>query len=297
MSNKTEQNIFNKMMSVDRRWVFLLLVVVCVGAYFTPFSIPILIEPEVEVIHEFIDTLPEGSIVFVAIDYDPASLAELHPMTYTLMEQCFRRNLRIVCTALHPNGPSMAEQAFLNVADSCREDRTYNGEFFPGREVVKGVDYCFLGYKPYPALVILGIGTNFRLPYPSDYYGTPLDSVPMMKDVLNYDQCACVINISGTSGTEYWISYGQGRFNFPLALGVTGVMGAEYYPYLNSGQVFGYMAGMLGAAQYEKLADNPGKAVNAMRVQLFAHFLIIFFILIGNIGFFMDKFSQNREVR
>ncbi|MDD3733068.1 MAG: hypothetical protein PHU88_11910, partial [candidate division Zixibacteria bacterium] len=115
--------------------------------------------------------------------------------------------------------------------------------------------------------------------------------------IQNYDQVACVVNISGTSGTEYWISYGQGRFGFPLALGVTGVMGAEYYPYLNSGQIFGYMAGMLGAAQYEKLAENDGKAVVAMKVQLFAHFLIIFFIIIGNIGFFMDKFSKKREGR
>jgi len=297
MTNKKDTNIFNRMMSIDRRWVFLLLIAVCLTAYFLPFSVPIMVEPEVAVIHEFVDTLPPGSIVFLAIDYDPASLAELHPMTYALLEQCFRRNLKVMCTALHPNGPSMAEAAFLDVADSCRMDKTYHGEFFPGREVVNGVDYCFLGYKPYPALVILGMGTNFRLPYPADYYGTPLDSVPMMRGVQNYDQTACVVNISGTSGTEYWISYGQGRFNFPLALGVTGVMGAEYYPYLNSGQVFGYMAGMLGAAQYEKLADNPGKAIIAMKVQLYAHFLIIFFIIIGNVGFFMDKFKTYREGR
>jgi hypothetical protein len=57
------------------------------------------------------------------------------------------------------------------------------------------------------------------------------------------------------------------------------------------------MAGMLGAAQYEKLADNPGKAIIAMKVQLFAHFLIIFFIIIGNVGFFMDRFKKKREGR
>jgi hypothetical protein len=297
MTNKNETNIFNRMMSIDRRWVFLLLVIVCVTAYFIPFSIPIMVEPEVSVIYNFIDTLKPGSIVFLAIDYDPASLAELHPMTYALLEQCFRRNLKVICTALHPNGPSMAEAAFLDVVDSCKVQKSYNGVEYPSRDVVNGVDYTFLGYKPYPALVILGMGTNFRLPFPTDYYGTPLDSIPMMKGVQNYDQVACVVNISGTSGTEYWISYGQGRFGFPLALGVTGVMGAEYYPFLNSGQVFGYMAGMLGAAQYEKLADNPGKAIIAMKVQLFAHFLIIFFIIIGNVGFFMDRFKKKREGR
>ncbi len=86
-----------------------------------------------------------------------------------------------------------------------------------------------------------------------------------------------------------WIAYGQGRYNFPLALGLTGVMGADYYPYLNSGQIFGLMAGLLGAAQYEKLADNAGRALDGMRVQVYAHIIIILFIVMGNIGFLVTR--------
>ena len=282
-------DFFDRLMRLDRRWVFLFLILVCVVTYAVPFQVPILVEREVESIYHFIDSLPPGDIVMVAIDYDPNNMAELHPMAYAIIEQCWRKNLKVLVTALSQNGPGMADEALRSISDSLKVPKTYNGVEYPAREIVNGIDYTFLGYKPYFALVILGMGQDFRLPFPSDYYGTPLDSIPMMKGVLNYNNVACVIDLSGGNITDYWISYGQNRFNFPLALGLTGVMTAQYYPYLGSGQVFGIMGGLLGAAEYEQLADNPGLAKDGMRVQLFAHMVIILFIFMGNLGYFMTR--------
>lgn len=287
--------IFEKLMKLDRRWVFLFLIVVCVITYIIPFQIPTLVEAEVRSIYEYVDSLQPGEVVLIAIDYDPNSLAELHPMTYVIVEHCWRKNLRVIFTALSQNGPGMADRAIRDITDSLKMDKEYNGTLFKGRDIVDGIDYCFLGYKPYYQLVILGMGQNFRLPFPNDYYGTPLDSVPMMRGIQNYDQVACVLDISGGNITDAWISYGQGRFNFPLALGLTGVMTAQYYPYLGSGQVFGIMGGLLGAAQYEHLADNAGRAKDGMKVQLFAHYVIILFIVLGNIGFFVERRRRKKE--
>ncbi len=287
-------NIFEKMMSLDRRWVFLSLLIVCVAGYASKSETPILINDEVKSIYNFIDELPAGEIVFVAIDYDPNALAELHPMTYAVMEHCFRKDLKVIFTALSQNGPGMADLAIRDITDSLKFDRTYNGVEYKGKEIVNGVDYTFLGYKPYFAFIILGMGQDFRLQFPTDYYGTPLDSLPMMQGVLNYDDVACVIDISAGNITDAWITYGQGKYGFKLALGLTGVMAADFYPYLNSGQIFGIMGGMLGAAQYEKLADNPGLAIDGMRVQVPAHIFIIFFILMGNVGFIVSRRAKAR---
>ncbi len=290
-------SVSEKLMRLDRRWVFLLLIVVCVFTFYADFQIPILTEPESEAIYEFIDSLPPGDIVFIAIDYDPNAWAELHPMTFAIAEHCWRKNLRIIFTALSQNGPGMADQAIRDLSDSLKLDRVYNGVEFKGREIVRGVDYTFLGYKPYYALVILGMGQDFRLPFPTDYYGTPLDSLPMMKGVFNYDQVACVVSVSGGTIADAWVSYGQGRFGFPLFFGLTGVMTAQYYPFLGSGQVSGLMGGLLGAAQYEELADNPGRAKEGMRVQLLAHIVIIVFILLGNVGLFVSYRRKLKEGR
>lgn len=290
-------NIFEKMMSIDRRWIFLLLAVVVIGTYAVSFEIPIRVNSEVRSIYDFIDKLQPGQIIYLGVDYDPSNQAELHPMAYAVMEHAFRKNLKIIFCTLSQYGPGMVDGAIKDITDSLRVEKTYNGVTYPARELVNGEDYVFLGYKAYFALQILAMGQNFRLPFPVDYYGMPLDERPMMKGVANYKQVACVIALSGGNITDAWISYGQGRFNFPLALGTTGVMAADYYPYLNSGQVFGLMGGLLGAAQYEKLADNPGPAIDGMRVQVFAHVVIIVFIVIGNIGYFTERRRRAREGR
>ncbi|SYZ74231.1 conserved hypothetical protein [Candidatus Zixiibacteriota bacterium] len=282
-------NIFDRLMTLDRRWIFLFVALVCVVTYAIPFTIKLNKSPEVKAVFNFIDTLKPNDVIFVAVDYDPSSLAELHPMFYAIVEQAFRKHVKVIFSALSQNGPAMVDQAIKAVADSVKQDRTYNGVFYKGRQVENGVDYCFLGYKPYPALIILAMGQGFRIPFPTDYYGTPLDSLPMMRSIRNYDQVKCVVELSSGSSSDMWITYGQSRYNFPLALGLTGVMSADYYPYLNSGQVFGIMGGLLGAAQYEALADNPGEALDGMRIQVYAHLVIIIFIIMGNIGFILAR--------
>jgi hypothetical protein len=272
---------FERLSRLDRRWIYLVLAAVVITTVLYRFEIPIRIDPEVQTIYDFVESRAPGSYIHLAIDYDPGSLAEMHPMTYAIMEQALAKGIKIIMTALSPNGPGMAEQAMLEIMDSVR--------IHTGREVTYGKDICFLGYKPYPGIVILSMGQNYRLSFPNDYYNTPTDSIPMMTGIINFSNVDGIVLITGTSGVDYWISYANGRYNAPLAVGLTGVMAADYYPYLKSGQIFGLMGGMLGAAQYEKLVKRPGRAMEAMRVQVWAHIIIILFIVVGNIGFLLSR--------
>jgi hypothetical protein len=274
-------NIFERLGRLDRRWVFLMLALVVVITLIFPFKTPIRVNPEVRSIYSFVESVQPGEYIHMAIDYDPNALAELHPMAYAIMEHVLSRGIKVVMTSLSQNGPGMAEAMMLDVIDSVKTHY--------GKEITYGDDIVFLGYKPYFAIVILGMGQNYRLPYPTDYYNTPIDDIPMMKGVQNYDQVEGVICISGSDIIDYWISNANGRYNVQLAIGVTGVMAADYYPYLRSGQIFGLMGGMLGAAEYETLADNPGPAREAMRVQVWAHMVIILFIVLGNVGYFLSR--------
>lgn len=276
-------------MSFDRRWVFLSLAIVCVGTYLWDFSVPITISEEVRSIYDEVAALKEGDMIYMSVDYDPNALAELHPTTYALAELCFRKKVKVIFGTLSNLGQGMVDQVLHDISDSLRDTATYNGVFYEGREIVNGVDYVFLGYKPYPAMVIQAMGLDFRVPFPTDYYGTPIDSIPIMQGTKNFDQCKLVVDMAAGNVAEMWITYGHGNYGVPLALAVTGVMGADMYPYLGSGQIFGLAAGLLGAAQIEKLCDNPGRAMDGMRIQLFAHILIILFIIMGNVGFLATR--------
>lgn len=285
-------NIFEKFGKLDRRWVFLLLAAVVVVTLLVPFATPIRVNPETRSIYDFVDKLKPGDCVQLAFDYEPSALAELNPMAYAIMEQLMAKDVKIIMTCLSQNGPAMAEGIMHDVMDSVK---TYYH-----KDITYGRDIVYLGYKPYPSIVILSMGENYRLPFPSDYYNTPTDSIPIMRGIQNYDQVKAVILICGSSVADYWIADGNGRYGVKLAIGTTGVMAADYYPYLKSGQIFGLMGGMLGAAEYEtminkaRLGRQSGPAMEAMRVQVWAHMVIIVFIIMGNIGFFITKRQKER---
>lgn len=277
-------NFYERMMNLDRRWVYLIIGLVVVITAIVPFDVPLYVTPEVKSVYDFVESLNSGDILMIGVDYAPEAMAELHPMNYAITRQCFKRDIKLLLCCLHQNGPGMVEQVISQVS------KEYNK--------VNGVDYVYLGYKPYPGITILAMGQNFRIPFPEDYYGTPLDSLPMMRGLTNFDNVKAILNISAGSGTEYWINYANGRYNALLAIGVTGVMTSDYYPFLQSRQIFGLIGGMKGAAEYEYLAEKGGyiskeknqlSAYKSMPIQTTTHVVIILFIVIGNIGYFMSK--------
>jgi len=275
MSNDTNRNFWEKLLMIDRRWIYLTIGIVVFVPLLFRIGMPVYVTTEVQNVYDYIDALPEGAVVMIPCEYDPATMAELRPMAYALFRHCFSKNLKILSTSLQIEGVTLVKDDLAMIAAE------YGKEY--------GKDYVFLGYKPYPSVVILNMGENFRKPFPKDYYGNNLDSLPMMKGVINYSSCACIVNINATSGADYWINYANGRYKAPLALGVTAVMATDYYTFLASGQIFGLIGGLKGASEYEKLINHTGPAARAMDVQSIAHTVIVIFIVIGNVAYFASK--------
>ncbi len=276
-----QPTLYERLLALDRRWIFSVLALVILVALFVPLNIPSSPATEVRVIYDEIESLQKGDYILVAMDYDPNAMAELHPMSYAILEQAFAKQLKVITLTLSQNGAGMVDEAVRGVADSTK--------MYHGIEPKYGEDYVFLGYRPYYALVILSMGQNFRVNFPADYFNTPLDSIPLMKGIQNYDDVKCVVSISGGNVADAWVANANGRYGVKVALGTTGVMAADYYPYYQSEQIFGIIGGMKGAAEYETLVRNPGPATEAMKIQVFAHIVIILFIVLGNLGYWMDR--------
>jgi len=271
---------FDRLLTIDRRWIYLLMAIAVTIPAIFDFDVPVAVSTEVRAIHTFVEDLEAGDVLLLAIDYDPSTLAELHPMSEAILRQAFEKNVRILSTALNQFGPAMADELITRVAREL------------GKE--NGVDYTFLGYKPYPAITILAMGTNFRVPFPTDYYGTPIEDIPMMQDLHNYDNIEGVVSLAGGNAADMWIQYGNAKYGMPVALGVTGVMASDYYPYLQSGQIFGLIPGIKGAAEYEQLRETRGYGSRGMPYQVLTHLLILVFMVITNIAFLAKQSAQRR---
>lgn len=261
-------SLTQRLLTLDRRIIFLLVAAAVIIPLLIPFNLPVTPTPRVRAAFDAVQSLPPGTRVLISMDYEPDIMAELMPMSIAVLRHCFQRHLRVAVMTLYPAGVGLAERA-IRVAQAAEHAK-------------EGEDFAFLGYKSGFQTVMLGIGEDIRSQYPVDFYGKPLDRIPMLRGVRNYSQFGMVINLSGSSAADYWIQFAQTRYHAPLVIGCTAVMATDYYPYLSSKQLLGLIGGMKGAAEYERLVGFIGSGRRGMDAQSVVHVLIVVLVLLGN---------------
>jgi len=268
----------DRLEQLDRRWIFLVVAILVLVPLIWPFKLPLAVSTPAKRFYDTIEAVPDGSIVVMSGDFDPASAPELVPMMKGAIQHLFRKNCRIIGLELWPGGPPLVENALRKYGDEMKKQY--------------GTDYVNLGYKSGNEVVMLSFGNSFSRTFPADYGGTPVTQLPLMRQTDNFDRVALLVNISaGFPGTKEWVQQAQGRFHIKMVSGSTAVQAPEIYPYLQSGQVLGLLGGMAGAAEYEKSIGVPGTATKGMDAQSSAHMFIMFLILLGNAIYFARRRS------
>lgn len=272
---------FDRLIKIDRRIIFTLIGIAVAVPLFFDVTMYVETTPIVRGVYDVVEALPEGSRVLVSFDYDPGSMPELQPMAESFLRHCFSRNLKVIIMGLWPQGPLQANWALdviLNEPDIKEKNLEY------------GVDYVNLGYTAGSEVVILRMGSDIHAAFPADYYGTPVDEIPIMKGIKNFNNIDFVYNLSaGYPGTMEWVQFAADRFDATLGAGNTAVQAPLMYPYANTGQLVGILGGMKGAAEYEVLAERPARAVRYMFSQGISHAVIIFFVILGNVAYFATR--------
>ncbi len=274
-------NILEKFLHVDRRYIFIFVALGVIIPLLWPLGLAVTTSPPVENVYNAVEELAPGTPVLVSVDYDPSTQPELSPMAIAVLRHCFSRDLPVIITVLHPGGPGLA----LEISDRISKEAG----------AVYGEDYVFLGYKVGGSAVILSMGQDFHVSFPADYFNTPIDEIPLMKKVKNYNDIGLVITMSGSTYPEAWVAYAHERYGQKLAAGVTAVMAADYYPYLQTGQLVGLIGGLKGAAEYEKLINRPDDGLKGMDAQTIVHLFVVLMILLGNIAFIFVQRAKKRE--
>jgi hypothetical protein len=273
-----ENNLNKKLLT--RRIIYILIALSVIVPLLFKIGLPLKTTVEVRNVFEFIDNLPEGSTVIFSFDHDTATLPEMIPLAESMLRHCFSKNLKVLGLALLAEGAAVGDDNFRRIG------KEFNKAY--------GEDYLFLGYRPQVDVAILGMGENIDRVFPLDYYGEDIRSYPIMKGITNYNDIAAVISIGDGDIPVHWINYAAARYKAKIIPAVTAVMATTIYPFLQSGQVVGLVAGLRGAAEYEKLIGKPGKAVNGMDAQSTAHLLIVGLIVAGNIILIMERRRNGR---
>ncbi|KAA3635029.1 MAG: hypothetical protein DWP97_05605 [Calditrichaeota bacterium] len=276
-------NFWEKMEKMDRRWVYLMVGLSVILPFIFPLDLPISITPEAQSVFDEVEKIPDGSTVMLVFDYYPSTIAECEPMAIAALHHFFRKNCKVITLSNIPlGGPSMAEAVTRDMAEK------YNK--------VYGVDFVNLGYKYGYVAVLSGMGQSIKSIFPTDNSGTPLEELPLMTNVPNYDSVAFIFEIADNATADYWVSIVYAQYGVPMVCGTTAVSAPKYYSFVASGQFKGLLGGMKGAAEYEQLVGHNAAAVTGMSAQSLVHLLIIFLVILGNISFFLGRKGHKKEL-
>jgi hypothetical protein len=247
---KNTQNIIIRLSRIDRRVLYVIILVCVVVPLLAGARMEMSVTSPVRGLYDAVDNLEPGSYVWLAADYDPGSMPELYPMNVSFVEHLFSRDIKIICAALWAPGPPLAQRVFDDLAAK------YGKQY--------GVDYVNLGFKEGREAVMVSVAEDMRATFPEDLMGTRWESIPMLTDIENLEDVEMIICVSAVSGPEM-------------------------YPYIQSGQLVGLLAGMKGAAEYEQLAGKPGLGISGMVAQSYVHVMVVIFIIFANVVYFIEK--------
>ena len=266
---------------VERRIVFVYIGLAVVLPLLMNKTLPLPVTKDVRKLYDRLEQLQPGSKVLCAFDYDPPSAPELQPMAVAFLKYAFKKDFKIIIMGLWPQGPQQAQQAI---------EEAMLDPIIAGKNLVQGEDWVNLGFQSGNEFVIQSMGTEFKRMFPKDNRRIPYEDIPLLQNVVNFSNVDFVMNFSaGKPGTYEWVQFGVDRFGFELGAGNTAVQAPMMYPYLRAGQLKGLLGGMIGAAEFEKVLNEKGKASTFLLAQTFAHATVIIFIIIGNLAFFSSR--------
>jgi hypothetical protein len=236
--------IFEKLQALDRRWIYIVVALAIIIPLMIPYNSDVVTTHPTENLYQLIDSYAGRSdrAILICFSHDAATMPELYPMEIAILRHCFERKIKVFTVTFLAAGAPIIDYAINTVKEE-----------YPN--VQSGVDYCNFGYKIMMGITALGMGDNIATAIDTDAEGRKLASLPIMKDIVNYNEMNLIIETSGSSAGGVWITYARSKFGANVAVGVTAVMAADMYPYLQSGQLSGMLTGLKGAAEYEKLVD------------------------------------------
>jgi len=235
---------FKRMQELDRRWIYIIIALAIVVPLMIPFDSDNLTTPSTENLYQMIDSFSgrEDRAILMSFAHDASTMPELFPMEVAILRHCFERNIKVFTFSNSPLGAPIIDYAINTVKDE-----------YP--QIESGVHYCNFGYKPNMFAIVIGMGDNIATTMNVDAEGRKVETLPIMRGITNYTEMNLVVEFSGSVAGGTWIVYARPKFGLNVAVGVTAVMAADQYPYLQSGQLIGMLSGLKGAAEYEKLVD------------------------------------------
>jgi hypothetical protein len=229
--------------------IFTGLIAVCMIAVVAKPGLPVLVEPVTEDYFNYIENLPDGTRILWCHDNTISAIFSTMPTDIAvynhIADQMRERDIKFAFASIWVDAlglPMLKE--YLESGDIDWSGLEY------------GEDYVCLGWVPAMESALAGFWEDIWKTAPVDYYGTPVEELPMMEEFKNGEDITCFIFTSGTSLDPYMRQFGQ---RIDLCLGTTGLATITMsMHYVEKGFIDAYLLSLVPTAGYEQLIERPG---------------------------------------
>jgi len=258
-----------RLRALDPRAIYVLLTLAVVVPILFPLGLPIQIAAPTRDVYNAIEGL-KGGAVWYGIDLLAVSLPEMMPALVVTVRHLMTKPVKIVFVSFTSEGPMY----YYKLMDQLKTQKKY------------GEDFAYLGFIPGEETAIAAYAHDVPGTAKKDYFGSPVEALPVMKGIKTAKDFALVITcISLSLHNDAYVRQVFTPFNVKMVQVMLSVNYPEkilYYPH----QIVGALNGIKGATEYEQLTGYLGAATSANDAITMAHVLLILFVVVANIGYF-----------
>lgn len=264
---KEEMNIGEKLQSLPRQVLYLLLIIVASASILISYKFSIVIpsKPD-DTVKDFfagVMQLKPGDVVFVESDVTSSTRGESFGQLEALMRIIIRKGAKFaVYTLADAQAPPVAEKIINRIiAEEKGPD---------GRTYERWNDWISMGYFPSAEGTAKSFMTNLRgiLESVKDLKpgsgATPVLQSPVLQNIKSLNDLALYINVTGSKTLDILVErlkfqpskFGDAQLPTRMAGMCTGVMGPEAKNFYKGKQIFGLVIGLNGVVELETLMDK-----------------------------------------
>lgn len=271
-------SIVDKLLNLDQRIIYGLMFIALAVPILYPVVLPMDIQAYSQESFDFADALPAGSLVIIEGGLNSATFPQGGPGLVAQIIHLLGKDVNLVFFSVNVESNEWTRNAIDDALEKIPA----------GVSAENGVDWVHLGYVPGQESGIAAIATDIRSIRNEDYFGTSLDSIPLLDGVNDATSFDAVCWWGGSEGSIPW---GIRQFVTPFGIPMTGMCTTNevpnYSPYISSGQLHGLIGGVRGSAEYEYLSGNPGPALGQAMATNFGGLLWAVMVILGNVLFFL----------
>jgi hypothetical protein len=248
--------IWDRIQTIPRWVLYILVIISMIIPLLNPLGLPIPISPQTRSMYNSLDTLQDGDVFVMFLDYGAGSMAFHEPGFLAVAYKTIQQGAKMVILSSGEEGPMMYN-LMLPKLQSSLDDAGYT----------YGEDYVYLGYIAGQETALAAVASDIRTAFSTDNFDTPLDDLPLMQEVHNYADYTMLI--SYTMGSpESFVRQFNTQYGVTTHIHCGEMMTPTILPFWASGQITGLLNGGVGAAELEVLVGKPGDAVKLGRIRV-----------------------------